>query len=219
MPRLLFEKMGTSIWMSHLDLMRLFQRSFKRAGLQLSHTNGYNPRPSVTIALPLSVGVESRCELLDFDLVGESVANDVIRDRLNEALVDGVRVLDVYDTGAKIGNIAFLRCMISLCYEQQIQDSNVSAIRELFRMDQLLVEKKTKGGVQEQDIIPMIRMMDVQRGENNSVVINTMICCQNPTLNPNQIVLAVEKYLPDLKPACTKICREEIFDKNESVFR
>ena len=71
MPRLLFEKMGTSIWMSHLDLMRLFQRSFKRAGLQLSHTNGYNPRPSVSIALPLSVGVESHCELLDFDLVGE----------------------------------------------------------------------------------------------------------------------------------------------------
>ena len=61
MPRLLFEKTGTAVWMSHLDLMRVFQRAFKRAGLSLTHTKGFNPRPSVSIALPLSVGVESVC--------------------------------------------------------------------------------------------------------------------------------------------------------------
>ena len=55
MPRLLFEKKGNAIWISHLDLMRVFQRSFKRAGLPLTHTQGFNPRPSVSIALPLSV--------------------------------------------------------------------------------------------------------------------------------------------------------------------
>ena len=71
MPRLLFEKTGSAVWMSHLDLMRLFQRAFKRAELPLTHTQGFNPRPSVSIALPLSVGVESVCELLDFDLEGE----------------------------------------------------------------------------------------------------------------------------------------------------
>ena len=73
MPRLLFEKTGSAVWMSHLDLMRLFQRAFKRAELPLTHTQGFNPRPSVSIALPLSVGVESVCELLDFDLEGEKV--------------------------------------------------------------------------------------------------------------------------------------------------
>ena len=45
MPRLLFEKKGNAIWISHLDLMRVFQRSFKRAGLPLTHTKGFNPRP------------------------------------------------------------------------------------------------------------------------------------------------------------------------------
>ena len=57
MPRALFEKAGNAIWISHLDLMRVFQRSFKRAGLPLTHTQGFNPRPSVSIALPMSVGV------------------------------------------------------------------------------------------------------------------------------------------------------------------
>ena len=73
MPRLLFEKTGSSVWISHLDLMRLFQRAFKRADLPLKHTQGFNPRPSVAIALPLSVGVDSVCELLDFDLDGVDV--------------------------------------------------------------------------------------------------------------------------------------------------
>ena len=58
MIRLLFEKTGNAVWISHLDLMRLFQRSFQRAGLPLTHTHGFNPRPSVSIALPMSVGVE-----------------------------------------------------------------------------------------------------------------------------------------------------------------
>ena len=95
MPRLLFSKTGDSVWFSHLDLMRVFQRAFKRAGLPLCHSQGFNPRPSVSIALPLSVGVESLCELLDFDLEGEMPAMEEIQNRLNDALVTGVRVLDV----------------------------------------------------------------------------------------------------------------------------
>ena len=45
MPRVLFEKKGSAVWISHLDLMRLFQRALKRAGLPLKHSQGYNPRP------------------------------------------------------------------------------------------------------------------------------------------------------------------------------
>ena len=87
MPRALFEKTGNAVWISHLDLMRVFQRAFKRAGLHLTHTQGFNPRPSVSIALPLSVGIESRCELLDFDLEGDRCSNCEIMDRLNSNLI------------------------------------------------------------------------------------------------------------------------------------
>ena len=88
MARLVFEKVGRAVWISHLDLMRLFQRAFKRAELPLKHTQGYNPRPSVSIALPLSVGVESVCELLDYELV----EGNATVEQLNEKLPAGVRV-------------------------------------------------------------------------------------------------------------------------------
>ena len=86
MRRVLFSKTGDAIWISHLDLMRVFQRSFRRAGLMLKHSQGFSPRAIVSIALPLSVGVDSRCEILDFELVGEAVSDEEIKIRLNQAL-------------------------------------------------------------------------------------------------------------------------------------
>ena len=49
--RLLFSKTGRAKYISHLDLMRTFQRAFARAGIQIKHTEGFNPHPFVSIAL------------------------------------------------------------------------------------------------------------------------------------------------------------------------
>ena len=219
MPRALFQKTGNAVYISHLDLMRLFQRSFKRAGLHLTHTQGYNPRPSVSIALPLSVGVESFCELLDFDLDGEAVPCDVIRDRLNSALVEGVRVLSVYEDFAKIKHLAYLDCRIDLEYDAGIPENAQSAITALFSQPSLIVEKKSKNGTAEQDMIPMIRNFRMEKQDKNTLCIYARVCCQNPTLNPAQMVAAISQYLPDCSPDFSKCCRLEIYDHQENVFR
>jgi len=219
MPRLLFEKKGNAIWISHLDLMRVFQRAFKRANLPLTHTHGFNPRPSVSIALPLSVGVSSQCEILDFDLDGCDVPLDDIRNGLNRTLVAGVRVLDVYDHGRKIRDLSLLRCNIILEYDNGCPTGCVEAIRELFSRDSVIVPKKTKNGIQDQDIIPMIRSIDINQAGERRVSIDALICCQNPTLNPAQIPLAIEMHIPDAKADFAKCARLEIFDNNEIVFR
>ena len=219
MLRLLFEKTGEAVWISHLDLMRLFQRAFKRANLPLTHTQGYNPRPSVSIALPLSVGVESVCELLDFELEGERGDCCEIADRLNGALVKGVKVLDCYDTGKKIKELAFLKCCVTLEYDQGIPENAEQNISALFKQDSLLVEKKSKNGMTEQDIIPMIRSLMLDREDNHILKITATVCCQNPSLNPMQLVAAIEKYLPQLKPYHAVCRRLEIYDTKEQVFR
>ncbi len=219
MPRLLFEKSGNAIWISHLDLMRLFQRAFKRAGLTLQHTQGYNPRPSVSIALPLSVGVESKCELLDFELDGQEVSCCEILHALNRVLVDGIKVLNVYDNGAKVKYLAFLDCDVTLEYDQGIPHGATQAIRSLFAQAHLPVEKKSKNGVSEQDIIPMIRSLEVVEHSNEIIMIHARICCQNPTLNPAQLCAAIERYLPQYQPDFSKCCRLELYNADETVFR
>ena len=219
MPRLLFSKTGEAVWMSHLDLMRLFQRAFKRAGLPLTHTQGFNPRPSVSIALPLSVGVESCCELLDFDLEGERVPSDEIATRLNRGLVAGVRVLACYDDGRKIRDLSLLQCEVSLEYDEGVPEGALNEITALFSRKSLVVTKKGKNGPTEQDIAPMIRKMEVNEVGHNTVALRAMVCCQNPSLNPMQLPAAIVRYLPHLKPdfACSK--RIEIYDTNENLFR
>lgn len=219
MPRLLFEKTGNAVWISHLDLMRLFQRAFKRAGLPLTHTQGFNPRPSVSIALPLSVGVESGCELLDFELDGAQVSCEQIRDRLNQALVSGIRVLDVYDSGRKLRDLALLHCYVYLEYDRGTPEGAAEMLQKLFAAESLIVPKRTKNGMQDQDIIPMIRRLEVKQTDGNTVLLDCCICCQNPTLNPMQLPLAIELHLPELKPDFSRSCRIELYDQNETIFR
>ena len=219
MPRALFEKTGNAIFISHLDLMRLFQRAFKRAGLHLTHTQGFNPRPSVSIALPLSVGVESVCELLDFDLDGDQVSCEEICARLNGALVEGVKVLKVYEDGLKIKHLALLNCVVSMEYDAGVPAGAADAIRELFGREEVLVEKKSKNGTSDQNIIPMIKKLTVESADSNTLELHALVCCQNPSLNPMQLAAAVEKYLPELVPNFVKCRRVEVYDANETVFR
>ena len=219
MPRALFEKKGNAVWISHLDLMRLFQRAFKRAGLPLTHTQGFNPRPSVSIALPLSVGVESSCELLDFELDGANVPCEEICQKLNEAMVAGVRVLEVYENAAKIKHLAFLDCFVDLEYDGGIPAGAEDAIRELFRREDVTVEKKGKNGPTEQNIIPMIRALEVSALSNQELRIAAKVCCQNPTLNPALIGNAIEKYLPEFAPDHVRCSRVEVYDTKDQIFR
>lgn len=219
MPRALFEKTGNAVYISHLDLMRLFQRAFKRAGLSLTHTQGFNPRPSVSIALPMSVGVESRCELLDFQLDGEEVACDEILHRLNETLVDGVRILAVYPECRKIRQIAYLDCTVTLEYDNGVPVDGVRQIQELFSREELILEKTNRNGTRQENIIPMIRSLTVTQPEGNTLLLSARVCCQEPSLNPNQLVTAIERYLPECRPDFYTSKRLDIYDAEETIFR
>ena len=219
MPRALFEKSGKAVFISHLDLMRLFQRAFKRAGLPLTHTQGYSPRPSVSIALPLSVGISSRCELLDFDLTECKVSNAQMVEMLNDVLVDGVRILEVYDGGSKIKNLAYLDCVVTFEYDEGVPSDAQEQIAALFAQTSLTVEKTGKNGVTQQDIIPMIRQLLVEKTDDHTISLRARICCQNPSLNPNQLSAAVSLYLPQLKPDFVTCQRLELYDSNNNIFR
>ena len=219
MPRLLFEKKGEAVWISHLDLMRVFQRAFKRAGLPLTHTQGFNPRPSVSIALPLSVGVASGCELLDFDLDGCDVPLQEIRSRLNDALISGIRVLDVYEQGRKIRDLSLLRCSVMLEYDDGYPADGIQKLSSLFAQEDVIVSKKTKNGIQDQNIIPMIRSLEIAAKGERGIELEALICCQNPTLNPGQLVAAIRHYVPEMAPDFSNCTRLEIYDSREEIFR
>lgn len=219
MRRILFEKYGNGIWISHLDLMRVFQRAFRRAGLLIKHTQGFNPHAFVSLALPLSVGTASRCEILEFDLPDDSVELDTLPSRLNATLPDGIRCLEAYEGGKKLRELAFLQVQVEMEYDAGIPDGTKAEIESLFARENLLVEKKSKGGMVEQDIRPMICSMAVSERDRNTLVLDARICAQNPSLNPDLLAKAVAVHLPQLAPDFAKSTRLEVFDREGAVFR
>lgn len=219
MLRLMFSKTGNAIWISHLDTMRLFQRAFKRCGFHLKHSQGFNPRPSVSIALPLSVGVESLCELLDFELEEPDVACSDILEKLNTTLIDGIRVTEVYENGAKIKHLKYLKCEVDMEYDRDIPKNAETEIMGLFASSELWMDKKGKNGVISQNIIPMIRDIHIDRLDDRMLRINAVICCQEPSLNPSQLSGAIAKYLPAHAPDFVRYRRCQLYNVENHNFR
>ena len=219
MRRMRFEKTGNGIWISHLDLMRVFQRAFRRAGLLIKHTQGFNPHAFVSMALPLSVGTASRCEILEFDLPDDSVALDALPALLNAKLPDGIRCLEAYEGGKKLRELAFLQVQVELEYDSGVPEGAKEAIEGLFAGESLLVEKKSKNGMVEQDIRPMIRAMAVSERDPNTLVLDARICAQNPSLNPDLLAKAIAVHLPQMAPDFAKSTRLEVYDRDGAVFR
>ena len=220
MHRVRFSKTGNSIWISHLDLMRLLMRAFRRAGLMLKHSQGYSPHPELSILLPLSVGVSSGCELADFELAeGCEASAGEIPELLNPVLPEGIRVLDCYDGGLKAGKLAWLLARLTLIYDGGVPEGAAEAIGELFRRPSLTVEKHGKKGPVELDIQPLHKDVAVRRSDDRTLILETVAAAQNPTLNPLLLASAVETYLPAYKPDHTRCHRVEFYDAEMRPFR
>lgn len=201
--RLRFEKTGRAVWISHLDLMRTLQRGFSRAGISLAYSEGFNPHPLMSIALPLSVGMESVCEILDVKIEGKFDA-----EQLNLCLPEGIRVLEAYRSEQKASEIRWLEI------SGETVNADADSLNRFFAQDSIVISKKTKRGVSDMDIRPMIREI---RFEENRV--HALISAQNPTLNPNNLLDAISQLQSELLPERVSFRREEIYDSSLEVFR
>ena len=215
MHRILFEKTGTAIWMSHLDTMRLMQRAFRRAGVLLHHSQGYTPHAYVSMLLPLSVGVESVCEIMEYELdTDETIAPDA----LNQVLPVGVRVREVYESSRKARELALVRVQITLEYDDGVPAGAEREIAALLFQPQLMVEKRTKRGMEETDIRGLLQSCEITF-RPDGLLLDCVVSAQNPPLNPILLASAIERYLPALRPSFAKCRRIEMLDAAGEVFR
>ena len=215
MHRVLFEKTGTAVWMSHLDLMRLMQRAFRRAGVLLHHSQGYTPHPYVSMLLPLSVGMESVCEIMEYELDTDET---ITPDALNQVLPVGVRVREVYESSRKARELALVRVQITLEYDDGVPAGAEREIAALLFQPQLMVEKRTKRGMEETDIRGLLQSCEITF-RPDGLLLDCIVSAQNPPLNPILLVTAIERYLPALRPSFAKCRRIEMLDAAGEVFR
>lgn len=216
--RLLFVKEAQAAYISHLDLMRTFQRCFPRTELDIRHTQGYHPHPILSIVLPLPVGQSSQCELLDFEVTQESDGSG-IAEKLNTGMPTGIRVLDCYEATRPIRELDSLRADVTLEYDGSVPQDAARRIEALISRDSLVIQKRTKRKeLADVDIAPMLRRAAVTAGERE-VYIDLTVQAQNPGLNPQLIEKAIAAYLPELIPDFIRVRRKAILDANGQDFR
>ena len=111
--RVKFMKVGSLQYISHLDLVRTMMKIITRAKLPLWYTEGFNPKPKIVFAAPLSIGIESMCEYMDIKLIDDMPPEEVMR-RMNENMTDEMQVLDAYYTEEKLTELAWLTYHIEI---------------------------------------------------------------------------------------------------------
>jgi radical SAM-linked protein len=216
--RLLFVKEAQASYISHLDLIRTFQRAFPRTELEIKHTQGYHPHPIMSIVLPLPVGQSSDCELLDFE-VTQDTDGAGIADTLNTGMPTGLRVLDCYSAVRPIRELADLRAEVELEYDGGVPAEAVDALQELFARPELVIQKRTKRkDLADVDIAPMLRSVALTEGEG-VIRADVIVQAQNPGLNPQLLGKAIERYLPELTPDFIRVRRKAVLDANGDDFR
>lgn len=188
--RVFFKKKGDARYISHLDLSRFMQRSLKRSGLPLWHTEGFNPHPYVTFALPLSVGQTGERETMDFRLT-TPVPFEEIKKKLSDCMPKDLVITGVASPVYKAKEIK------SAIYDIELFDCNdiFDSIKSFFAKDSIITEKKTKKGIIKQiDIAPDILEVSFFESADSVRLTLRLPAGSGHNINPSLVIKALEKH-------------------------
>lgn len=215
--RMRFAKTGRAVYISHLDLMRTLTRCFLRAECRLKYSEGFNPHPQISIALPLSVGCESVCEIMDFKMLEDMPPEEILK-RLSVQMPEGIEVLEIYESERKVKELKWLKISGVFEYDERPTEEMAARLNEFFAAESIVITKKTKRGVGESDIRPAIKEIRFE-ASGADVALCATISAQEPTLNPELIADSLRQLAPDIAPDFAKFRRLEVFDENMQAFR
>ena len=218
--RFRMKKTGSLQYISHLDLVRTMHKVIVRAKLPLWYTEGFNPKPKMVFAAPLSIGTESACEFMDTRL-NDYIAPDEAMKRLNANLTDEMQVLECYYAESKFTDLKWLSYTITVT-SNNMSEELVSACRDALNAPTIEVAKKNSDKTF--DIKPLIKSAEVKR-EGESMVISTVLSADPSTfLNPEYVIKALRDKCgilssDNLLSESYSVMREEAYYDDMSIFR
>lgn len=200
-------------FVSHLDLMMVFERALRRSGLPIAYSQGFNPHPGLIFGLPLSVGVIGEAEYADMEFVGNLTPEELI-ERLNPQLPLGIQLLTAKEREEK----ANIMSLISAArYEIGIRGLETSSSEELegllkqtMAQELLIIPKKTKGGIKDVDIKPMIYNISAAKKGETPVISMLVSAGSKANLKPEQVIDAISR-ITGIKLECIWIKREKLY--------
>lgn len=192
--RLFFNKYDDMKYISHLDLLRVMDRLLRRSGVPIKYSQGFHPRPKISLGNPISLGTEAFNEPMDIEL-REDMTNDELMKRLNSKSVLGFEFTKVIDIDGKTSIADEYK---EMRYEITGDPSSLEKLYNLLSQDEILLIKEKKGKVETKNLKPRIKFFE-KKGDMINLVIENM--------SPNSLLNICEVAIKDV--AIKRFCVEK----------
>jgi radical SAM-linked protein len=147
-------------------MLRVFQRACIRAGMKLQYSQGFNPRPRMSLPLPKPVGIEVEDDLLCLRINRERANTDYqsqVAEGLAVQLPEGCRVLSVSATGAKVSFQPRAATYILTVPEECLDEQLKTKIADLLASETLILQRRTdvRGDIRDVDVRPFLKSVEL----------------------------------------------------------
>lgn len=193
--RVTFARAGDAKYIAHLDMMRFWERAFRRAGLQVARTQGFHPHPRIAVASPLPVGSTGEAELMDVYL-DDPVEPLAFYRAVTAALVPGIRVSAVAETAvdapALQALIRFAEYRVTLDPGAMTCAQVAAAVAALLEATTLPWEHVRDGEARRYDLRSQIAALAVASCDAERTVLSMRLQCDaGASGRPEQVVRAL----------------------------
>ena len=211
-----FEKMGRMSWFSHLDLQNTMQRALRHAQLPVAYSQGFNPHVLTSFATALSVGCQSRGEVMEVEMAGE-ISPEEFAEKLNACLPDGLKVrrcASVPDSAP-----ALMAKVAEAGYDITAPNADLTqAVEAFLKAEEVMVEKRSKTKTRLVNIRPMVHEITCAFDGKDS---RLSMVLEQTNANALKVELVMQALAPEqefrfvrtaLYAAGTDGAREELFE-------
>ena len=218
--RFRFKKQGSLQYISHLDLVRTMHKVIVRAKLPLWYTEGFNPKPKMIFAAPLSIGTESVCEFMDIRM-NEYIDPAEAMARINANMTSEMQITEAYYPESKFTDLKWMSYRITVS-TLGLDDALVDRCNSFLCASSIEVQKKNSDKTA--DIRPLIRSASAVK-DGDVMVINAVLSADPSSfLNPEYVIKALKDGCgilssPDLTKEGYEIMRLNAYFEDMSEFR
>lgn len=192
--RLKFGRSHELKFISHLDLMRLWERAIRRAGLPLAYSEGFTPHPRISLAAPLSLGVTSEAELMDI-YFSRWISPQNVVNAINQQLPQGIKVMEAWPVGLNVASlqaqVRFVEYQVEIEVEEAILDV-VSVIKSMLSANEIPWEHERDTGIRHYDLRALIDDVWLIEHTNSACSLGMRLRCDSKgTGRPEQVIKAM----------------------------
>ncbi len=156
--RIKYTKRGIARFSSHLDMVRLFNRTLRRSNITVAYTQGFHPHTKMSFGPPLPLGMESTAEYLDFSLAAPFPQ---VGEALKKHFPNGIELLGIASVPEKSESLNAAIKYAEYFVTCDVDDTVRRNIANILEREEIIVERRTKKGTRNVDIRPGIIKIDV----------------------------------------------------------